>query len=141
MATRRRAPRAVSNILRDGPRSLQSLVRRADAYRDLHDAVRALLPDALVAEVRAVHAEDDTLVVVASDHGEAFGEWGFEGHARKVYRETTEVPFIVSLPFRLEPGVVVEQRIGRCAAALAPEDPLRRTLERLARRVSPRRDG
>ena len=122
MATRRRAPRAVSNILRDGPRSLQSLVRRADAYRDLHDAVRALLPDALVAEVRAVHAEDDTLVVVASDHGEAFGEWGFEGHARKVYRETTEI-------------------IGRCAAALAPEDPLRRTLERLARRVSPRRDG
>jgi arylsulfatase A-like enzyme len=53
---------------------------------------------------------ENTVVVVASDHGEAFGERGIEGHARKVYRETTEVPFIVSLPFRLEPGVVVEQR-------------------------------
>ena len=47
---------------------------------------------------------------MASDHGEAFGERGFEGHAREVYRETTEVPFLISFPFRLEPGVVVETR-------------------------------
>ncbi len=53
---------------------------------------------------------DDTLIVVTSDHGEAFGERGFEGHARKVYRETTEVPFLLSFPFKLEPGVVVETR-------------------------------
>jgi hypothetical protein len=51
-----------------------------------------------------------TLVVVASDHGEAFGERGFEGHARAVFPETTEVPLIISFPFRLEPGVVVEHR-------------------------------
>jgi len=53
---------------------------------------------------------DDTIVVITSDHGEAFRERGFEGHARKVYRETTEIPFILSLPFRLEPGVVVRTR-------------------------------
>jgi arylsulfatase A-like enzyme len=53
---------------------------------------------------------DNTLIAIASDHGEAFGERGFEGHAREVYRETTEVPFLLSLPFRLEPGVVVEAR-------------------------------
>jgi arylsulfatase A-like enzyme len=53
---------------------------------------------------------DDTLVVVTSDHGEAFGERGFEGHARKVYRETTEVPWLIFFPFRLEPGLVVETR-------------------------------
>ena len=53
---------------------------------------------------------DDTLIVLTSDHGEAFGERGFEGHARKVYRETTEVPFLISFPFRLEPGIVVERR-------------------------------
>jgi arylsulfatase A-like enzyme len=53
---------------------------------------------------------EDTLVVVTSDHGEAFGERGFEGHARKLYRETTEVPFLLFFPFRLEPGVVVESR-------------------------------
>jgi choline-sulfatase len=50
---------------------------------------------------------DNTVVVVSADHGEAFGERGYDGHAREVFRETTEVPFIVSLPFRLEPGVVV----------------------------------
>jgi len=53
---------------------------------------------------------DHTLIAVASDHGEAFLERGFEGHARRVYRETTEVPFVISLPFRLEPGVVVKSR-------------------------------
>jgi arylsulfatase A-like enzyme len=49
-----------------------------------------------------------TLIVVAADHGEAFGEHGREGHARDVYGEVTTTPLIVSFPFRLEPGVVVE---------------------------------
>ena len=53
---------------------------------------------------------DKTLIAVVSDHGEAFLERGYEGHAREVYRETTEVPFLLSLPFRLEPGVVVKER-------------------------------
>jgi arylsulfatase A-like enzyme len=47
---------------------------------------------------------------VASDHGEAFRERGLEGHARFVYKETTEVPLILGFPFRLEPGVVVQTR-------------------------------
>ncbi len=53
---------------------------------------------------------DHTLIVLVSDHGEAFLERGFEGHAREVYRETTEVPFILSFPFRLDPGIVVKTR-------------------------------
>jgi arylsulfatase A-like enzyme len=53
---------------------------------------------------------ENTIIAVASDHGEAFLERGFEGHARRVYRESTEVPFLLSLPFRLEPGVVVKAR-------------------------------
>jgi arylsulfatase A-like enzyme len=53
---------------------------------------------------------ENTIVIVASDHGEAFPERGFEGHAREVYRETTEVPLLISFPFRLEPGVVVKAR-------------------------------
>jgi arylsulfatase A-like enzyme len=50
---------------------------------------------------------ENTLVVVASDHGEAFGEHGTEGHARNVYGETTNTPFIISFPFKL-PGIVIE---------------------------------
>src|SRR5262249_45336944 len=48
--------------------------------------------------------------VVSADHGEAFRERGFEGHAREVYRETTEVPWLLAFPFRLEGGVVVDVR-------------------------------
>ena len=51
-----------------------------------------------------------TLVVFSSDHGEAFGEHNGEGHARNVYGEVTQTPLILGLPFRLEPGVVVEAR-------------------------------
>jgi arylsulfatase A-like enzyme len=53
---------------------------------------------------------ENTLVVVSSDHGEAFMERGFEGHGRRLYKETTEVPFIVSFPFKLDPNIVVETR-------------------------------
>jgi choline-sulfatase len=51
---------------------------------------------------------DRTLLVVASDHGEAFMEHGREGHARGIYREVTEVPLIMRLPGRLPAGIVVE---------------------------------
>jgi arylsulfatase A-like enzyme len=51
---------------------------------------------------------EKTLVVVASDHGEAFREHGSEGHARNLYQEVTKVPLIFGLPFRLKPGIVVE---------------------------------
>jgi arylsulfatase A-like enzyme len=53
---------------------------------------------------------DHTLLIVASDHGEAFGERGSEGHARNVYPETTEVPLVLGLPFRLAKPAVVRQR-------------------------------
>ena len=54
---------------------------------------------------------DRTVVVVVSDHGEAFFEHGFEGHARDLHREVTGTPFLLSLPFRLDPGVVVEEQV------------------------------
>ncbi|MAJ61297.1 MAG: hypothetical protein CBC48_15940 [bacterium TMED88] len=53
---------------------------------------------------------DNTLVVVASDHGEAFQERGLEGHARAVFRESTEVPLLIRFPFRLESGITVSSR-------------------------------
>ena len=53
---------------------------------------------------------EKTLVVITSDHGEAFSERGIEGHARHVYRESTEIPLILGLPVRLEPGIEVDVR-------------------------------
>lgn len=51
-----------------------------------------------------------TLIVFSSDHGEAFGEHDGEGHARNVYGEVTTTPLILSFPFRLDPGIVVDAR-------------------------------
>jgi arylsulfatase A-like enzyme len=51
-----------------------------------------------------------TVIVFSADHGEAFGEHGSEGHAHDVYGEVTTTPLIISLPFRLEPGIAVEAR-------------------------------
>jgi len=63
---------------------------------------------AVLGEIEGSGLFDRTVVVIASDHGEAFYEHGLEGHARNLYREVTEIPLIVVLPFRLEPGIVVE---------------------------------
>src|SRR3990172_441943 len=82
-------------------------------YSDVYDnAIR--WTDGVIEFVLGSLAElgylDETLVVVTSDHGEAFGERGFEGHARKVYREETEIPWLIFFPFRLQSGLVVETR-------------------------------
>lgn len=83
------------------------------AYSDIYDNSIRWTDDTLeilLSHIAEMGHLEDTIVVVTSDHGEAFLERGFEGHARRVYRETTEVPFVLSLPFRLAPGVVVESR-------------------------------
>ena len=80
-------------------------------YSDLYDnAIRWVdrVLARLLREIDARGLREKTLIVVAADHGEAFGEHGREGHARDVYGEVTTTPFVLSLPFRLEPGIVVQ---------------------------------
>ena len=66
--------------------------------------------ETLIAGVDTMGYLADTLVVIASDHGEAFGERGFEGHAREVFPETTDTPLLLGFPFRLEGGIKVSQQ-------------------------------
>ncbi len=61
----------------------------------------------IMSELHALGLASRTLVVVVSDHGEAFGEHGAEGHARDLYGEVVRTPFIIIPPFKLSPGVVV----------------------------------
>ena len=80
-------------------------------YSDIYDnSIRRAdrLLGVIVNELVSLGLRGRTLVVLASDHGEAFGEHGHEGHARDLYHEVTTTPFIVSLPFRLPEAVVVE---------------------------------
>jgi len=46
---------------------------------------------------------DDALVIVTSDHGEAFFEHGWMGHNKTIYEEMLRVPLIVKLPRSWEP--------------------------------------
>jgi arylsulfatase A-like enzyme len=75
-----------------------------------------------------------TIVVIASDHGEAFLEHGSEGHARNLYREVAYVPWVMSLPFLVDGGVRVPDT--RCCpscwrpAVRRPPSPLRRSCAR-----------
>ena len=83
------------------------------SFSDIYDnSIRR--EDSIVDAILGLLAEagqlDRTIVVVGTDHGESFGERGFEGHAQTVYPETTEIPLTFFLPFRLEPGIVVESR-------------------------------
>ena len=55
---------------------------------------------------------DNTVIVIASDHGEAFFEHGGEGHARDLYREVQDVPLIIALPFGVAGGVVVDEPVA-----------------------------
>lgn len=82
-------------------------------YSDVYDN-SLLYTDTTVGRLLTHLAEtgqlEKTIVVISSDHGEAFSERGLEGHARHVYRESTEVPFILGLPFRIENGLSLDVR-------------------------------
>ena len=50
---------------------------------------------------------DQTLVIVASDHGEAFGEHGMFGHGNGLYTEEVSTPLVMVMPGSVPAGVRV----------------------------------
>jgi arylsulfatase A-like enzyme len=68
----------------------------------------------LVESLRALGLEENTLIILTSDHGEEFAEHGNLGHGKTCYEETLRVPLILSWPGRLPQGV----RIGSKAALI-----------------------
>jgi len=81
----------------------------ADSYDNAIRWVDSLVGH-LLDDLEEQGLRERSLIVLSADHGEAFGEHGAEGHAHDVYGEVTTTPLILSLPFRLEPGIVVEAR-------------------------------
>ncbi len=91
----------------------EETARFGTAFSDIYDNAilrTNVVLDKLLAYLNEEGYRENTLIIFASDHGEAFSERGLEGHARYVYPETTEVPFILSFPFLLEPGVEISTR-------------------------------
>jgi arylsulfatase A-like enzyme len=54
---------------------------------------------------------DRTVIVFASDHGEAFGENGKTGHARNVLTPVLWVPLVMRFPFTIDPPVRVATQV------------------------------
>ncbi len=61
------------------------------AYTDLHLG-------RLLTELARLPGGERTVIVITSDHGDAFGEHGFINHGQALYRELLHVPLIVHVP-------------------------------------------
>ncbi|MEM7307976.1 MAG: sulfatase, partial [Planctomycetota bacterium] len=62
----------------------------------------------LLATLDELGRRDDTLVVLVSDHGEAFYEHGWLGHVRDLYEELVRVPMIIRDPSAPAPFVATD---------------------------------
>jgi arylsulfatase A-like enzyme len=58
----------------------------------------------LLAYLKNSGALDDTLVIIAADHGEGHGDHGYMGHSFVVYQELVHVPLIVHYPAHFPAG-------------------------------------
>lgn len=83
--------------------------------RDLYDGALAYTDDNVARLLRALAEqglEENTLVVVAGDHGEAFGEHDlFFTHDFTLYDEVVRVPLIARMPGRIAPGTDIPQQV------------------------------
>jgi len=66
---------------------------------------------ALLAESRRLAIDDRAIVVLVSDHGEAFGEHGVRGHSLTPYQEEFRIPLVFRGP-GIPAGVRVDQTTG-----------------------------
>jgi arylsulfatase A-like enzyme len=83
---------------------------KADRLIDLYDAEIAFTDQQLgrlLDALRRLELEEDTLVIVAGDHGEGLGEHGHTLHGINIYEEAVRVPLVLRLPGRIEAGLRV----------------------------------
>ena len=71
--------------------------------------------DAQIGRIVAALAErgqlDDTVIVVAADHGEEFWDHGDFFHGQSLYDELLHIPLIVHAPGAAPPGTVIERPV------------------------------
>ncbi len=76
--------------------------------------------------LRELGREDDTIVVILGDHGEAFQEHGWLGHTVRVDQEMVHVPLLIRWPAKLAPAridaPVSLAQVGRTLLRLAGLD-------------------
>lgn len=85
------------------------------AELDAYDGAIAYMDEqigVLLDDLRERGVLDNTLVIVASDHGEQFGEHGLHAHANSLYMPVLHVPLMLVFADRLPAGVRIEQPVS-----------------------------
>ena len=59
---------------------------------------------ALDEALKSLQLADRTVLAFTSDHGEAFGEHGMQGHRRSLHREELDIPWVLRWPGHIAPG-------------------------------------
>ncbi|QDV36781.1 sulfatase [Tautonia plasticadhaerens] len=88
---------------------------RVDLLVDGYDSCIAHLDERLGALFRDLDRRgllDDTIVVVTSDHGEAFGEHGLYGHGISLFEDQLRVPLVLVAPGRIPASGTVDQVVS-----------------------------
>jgi hypothetical protein len=66
----------------------------------------------LMRDLRARGMLENTIVVIASDHGEEFGEHGLYNHGNSLYMRSLHVPLVMVYPGVIPPGLRVTQSVS-----------------------------
>jgi arylsulfatase A-like enzyme/Tfp pilus assembly protein PilF len=65
-----------------------------------------------LAALRTKNLYSGSMIVIAADHGEAFGEHGEERHGMFLYDETVHVPLLMKLPNERMAGTEIDSRVA-----------------------------
>jgi arylsulfatase A-like enzyme len=121
-------PRRRHLMLYDGPRFFDAVLEyttygyardpRPELVAELRSAYREGVRwadagvERFVAALEGLGALENTLLVVTSDHGEAFGEHGILGHGRFLHDEILRVPLVMVGPEPFRGGKIVSSSVG-----------------------------
>jgi choline-sulfatase len=87
----------------------------ASAYHDPYMGEIAFMDDWIGYVLDSLELEgfgDNTVIVVAGDHGESFGEYGEQTHGVFIYQPTIHVPFIMHYPAGLPRNIRIETPVS-----------------------------
>lgn len=75
-----------------------------DSFYDAEIAAQDVALGRLLNQLRKSGALEDTLVIIAADHGEGHGDHGYMGHSFVVYQELVHVPLLIRYPEQFPAG-------------------------------------
>lgn len=89
------------------PRAEKQMVRYQGEARHMDRILAGLFKT-----LERLDLDENTIVAITSDHGEAFGEHGHIGHSKTVYDEFVHVPLIFRAPGIVKPGLRFKEQVS-----------------------------